>query len=90
MRSRQEIESELRSKEEMLGTSEELDANVRPYVQALEWVLSGEADQIGALRVSEWNDHNVAILSARTHDGKLLLNERTDAEGVYSLLRYEL
>lgn len=88
MRSRQQIEAELAQKREMLGTSEEMDANVKPYVQALEWVLSGEAEQIGAIRVSKWNDFNAAILTARTSDDKLFVNEEIDSEGIYSLLKY--
>lgn len=89
MRSRQQIEAELTQKRDMMGQSEELDANVRPYVQALEWVLDGDAEQIGAVRVGEWNDFNAAILSARTSDDKLFINEEVDELGIYSLLRYE-
>lgn len=89
MRSRQEIEKELREKERLLGNSDELDAQVRPYINALEWILEGEAEQIGAVRISEWNRFEKAILCARTEGGKLFIDEKTDAEGVYSLLRYE-
>lgn len=89
MRSRQQIERELSQKRDMMGQSDEMDANVRPYVQALEWVLSGDAEQIGAIRVGEWNQFDGAILGARTSDDKLFLNEEVSELGVYSLLRYE-
>ena len=89
MRSRQEIEAELNEKRGMMGRSQEMDANVRPYVQALEWVLQGGADQIGAVRVSEWNQFDAAILCARTSDDKMFVSEEIPQEGIYSLLRYE-
>lgn len=89
MRSRQQIEAELNEKRSMLGRSQDLDANVKPYVQALEWVLSGDADQIGAVRVTEWNDFDAAILCARTSDDKMFVSEEVPQEGIYSLLRYE-
>lgn len=89
MRSRQQIEAELSQKRDMMGRSDELDANVRPYIQALEWVLSGDAEQIGALKVSEWNDHRAAILGARTNDDKIFINETVEEDAIYSLLKYE-
>ena len=89
MRSRQEIEAELREKRRMMGRSSEMDANVQPYVNALEWVLSGSADQIATIRVDEWGQFDAAVLCARTSDDKLFLEEEVPQEGIYSLLRYE-
>ena len=89
MRSQAEIEKELAQKERMLGNSEAMDQNVRPYVEALKWVLEGEAEQIGAVRIGEWNQFDKAVLCARTNGGKLFISETVPDNGVYSLLRYE-
>jgi len=90
MRVRDEIEAELAQKREMVGKSDELDSRVRPYINALEWVLDGEAEQVGAVRVGKWNDFDGGILGARTSDGKLFLNEEDSRLGVYSLLFYPI
>lgn len=89
MRSRQQIERELEERREMMGRSNELDAKVRPYIQALEWVLEGDASQIGALKISEYNNFDAAVLCARTSGGKLFINEEVGDGGIYSLIRYE-
>lgn len=88
MRSQSEIEAELRDKKKLLGNSDEMDRRVRPYINALEWILSGPADQVGAVRVSEWGRFEKAMLAARTQDGKIFVSEEVPNEGVYSLLRY--
>ena len=91
MKSRQQIESELSEKRQLIEESDsaEFEGRLRQYIEALEWVLDGSADQIGAVRVGEWQDFEAAVLAARTNDGKLFLSEEVDQDGVYALLRFD-
>jgi hypothetical protein len=91
MRSRQEIEDEIREKKRMIESagSDEFTARVQPYVDALDWVLSGEAEQVGVIRVGGHNAYYTeAVLGARATDGSLIIERVDETDGHYSLLRH--
>lgn len=69
--------------------SDAFTARVQPYVDALEWVLSGEAEQVGVIRVGGHNAfYTEAILGARGTDGSLIIEKIDETPGHYSLLRH--
>lgn len=86
----EQVEDEISEKEDMAEKSDEMEKRVRPYIQALEWVLEGEAEEKARLGLSNHDPHfDEIIFGGRTGERKIVPQMKSDDSGVYVVLRID-